>query len=158
MGEGCSETHLPRPERKDNPRMRKVWFAPAPPAPPVQLISHTREPFVDQDLNLYATVLRTSGFGLVRCCGAVLSHCARCHNVSDGYIALLHQISDNRFGTVFAQFCIHRSVAGCISVTHHFDDVSSQASRSLRQLLQLFLVFGCNLRTAYLELYRRLTF
>src|SRR3954449_23545 len=45
---------------KDNLRRRTVWFAPGPPAPPVQLMSHTREPFVDQDLSFYATVLRTS--------------------------------------------------------------------------------------------------
>jgi hypothetical protein len=56
------------------------------------------------------------------------------------HVTPLHQESDHRFGAVPTQFRIYRSASGCIGKARHLDNVSSQASAGLRQLLECFLV------------------
>src|ERR1700751_3626218 len=95
---------------------------------------------VDQDLNHYPTVLGPTCLSLVRCRCSVFAHGTRRHDMPHRYVALLDEVIDDCLSTVLAQFRVHRSAAARIGIAHHFDDVSSQPGRGLRQLAEFLLV------------------
>src|SRR5215475_8056273 len=82
----------------------------------------TGDALVDQNFNLNPTVLGPSRFGLIRCRCSVFAHGPRRHDVPHGHLTFLHEISDDGFGPVLAQFRVYRSVAGRVSIARHLDD------------------------------------
>jgi len=69
----------------------------------------------------------------------VLAHRTPVYDMPDGHAALLGQISDHRFSAVPLSLVSCAAPAGRF-ITHYLDDVPSDASSGLRQLLQFFLV------------------
>src|ERR1700728_1027256 len=100
----------------------------------------TDDALVDQDFNLTPTILSPPGRGLVRGRLSVFAHRARRHDMPHRHISLLHEIGDYGFSAVLAEFRVHRSATGRVSIACHLDDVSFQASGGFRQLLEFFLV------------------
>src|ERR1700740_1171055 len=100
----------------------------------------TVDTLVNQDFDLDSAVLGPSGLGLIRCRCSVFAHGARRHDMPHWHLSFLHEISNDRFSSVLAQFRVHRSVAGRVGIARHLDDVSFKASGGVSQLLQLYLV------------------
>src|SRR4029077_16284637 len=72
----------------------------------------TVDTFVDQDFDLDSTVLGPSSWSLIRCRCSVFAHGARRRDVPHRHLTFLHEISDDGFGSVLAEFRVHGSVPG----------------------------------------------
>src|SRR6266850_7600469 len=144
------------------PKRKPFWAAPH--ALPREKVArehatfHSREnallagdSLVDENFNLNPAVLSPPSFSLVRGCCSVFTHRARCHDVPNRHVTLLHQASNHRFSAVLTQFRIDLSAAGRVSIARYFDDIPSEALGSFCEFLEFLLILRRDTAAADLE-------